>query len=90
MTMRCRCGIALAVVFALYPSVAAAQAGLLDPTFSEGGKALVRFDPNGMASLSMTDAAVQSDGRIVVAGTVVENGLDCDSSRRSPQFRRLG
>jgi len=78
MTMRCRCGIALAVVFALYPSVAAAQAGVLDPTFSEGGKALIPFDPNGIASLSMADAAVQSDGRIVVAGTVVENGLDCD------------
>jgi len=65
-------------VLMLVPAVAAALAGFLDPTFSEGGKDLILFEPDGCAYLWGTDIAVQSDGVIVVAGTVVAGGGDSD------------
>jgi uncharacterized delta-60 repeat protein len=54
--------LALAVV-----PTASGQAGGLDPTFSGDGKRALEFAPRGFAALS--DVAIQSDGRIVGAGT---------------------
>jgi uncharacterized delta-60 repeat protein len=45
---------------------AAGQAGALDPTFSGDGKRVLRF-ANGSATLR--DVAIQSDGKLVVAGS---------------------
>jgi uncharacterized delta-60 repeat protein len=54
--------LALAVVPA-----ASGQAGGLDPTFSGDGKRALEFAPHGFAALR--DVAIQSDGKIVGAGT---------------------
>jgi serralysin len=45
---------------------AAGQAGALDPTFSGDGKRVLRFD-HGSATLR--DVAIQSDGKLVAAGS---------------------
>jgi len=42
--------------------------GALDPSFSAGGKTTIAFDLGGLNSDSGDDVAIQSDGKIVVAG----------------------
>jgi uncharacterized delta-60 repeat protein len=57
--------VALAACLAIHATPALAEPGDLDPTFGTGGKATMNFDKYA-EGVSM---ALQSDGKIVVAGT---------------------
>jgi uncharacterized delta-60 repeat protein len=54
------------------------NAGTLDPTFGTGGEVLTAFP--GYRNIQANSMAVQSDGKIVVAGTSVPLGIDVISA----------
>jgi uncharacterized delta-60 repeat protein len=64
------CGMVLSAcaIFLASSSPAMAQAGQLDPTFGNGGKVTTSFGSVDVSNLASA-AALQSDGKIVVAGT---------------------
>src|SRR5262249_17534115 len=62
--------LALAMVLAPTLAYSQTQSGTLDPTFGTGGQVTTNFGlPAGAGS-----AAVQPDGKLVVAGTIAQNG----------------
>jgi uncharacterized delta-60 repeat protein len=70
--------LALAAAFAtVLPAVAPAQDGTLDPTFGIAGKQRVVFDRPPLAGDGAFAAAVQPDGRIVLAGDACSTVTDC-------------
>jgi uncharacterized delta-60 repeat protein len=66
--------IRIAVLAILLFSNSIFAAGILDPTFGNGGKVNFRFQPN--SNDAVTSAALQPDGKIVLAGqtSYVRNG----------------
>src|SRR4051812_16387703 len=63
---RCFSALVLATTIALaIASAASAATGDLDPTFADGGKLIVDF---GGKTGSITDVAIQPDGKLVLAG----------------------
>jgi uncharacterized delta-60 repeat protein len=73
------------------PTMAALPAtdGRIDQTFAPGGSSTIRYP--GLSGVDTTDAAVQADGKIVVAGdhfgdAVVLARYDPQTGRLDPQF----
>lgn len=68
----------LALALAAQPAASLAQAGQLDPSFGVSGKSSFAFPPNGVLPWTLVDAAVQSDGKVVVAASVQVPGSSTD------------
>jgi hypothetical protein len=51
---------------------------MLDPSFSGDGRAITAFDLGGRLNDAAVDMAIDSQGRIIVAGEVERAGGDID------------